>query len=203
MVPPQKRKNKNSSKCCYSDFISTIKEYLLPKSPLVNNKSKIPKWRDVTPIQKLAYYSVYINIPNRIALTLNFSNKFIHKFSHLPNKKLKDVIRRRLNQNFKNNLGIVPNYAFIIERKESNFHIHGIIELDSNQIELAKRTMKVTAFGVGFNKSPMKNNILDLQYIYNKNKWLCYMIKNHKNVINSLYISNGLLTSIRNDYNAL
>lgn len=68
----------------------------------------------------------------------------------------------------------------------------------------SSRTLcKDTAFGVGFNKSPMKNNILDLQYIYNKNKWLCYMIKNHKNVINSLYISNGLLTSIRNDYNAL
>lgn len=200
MKRQQKRQNSKPSKCCYSAFLARVRDYLFPPSDLVNSKATIPKWRDISAVQKLAFYLVYMKATDMWAVSLDFSKEFMKKFSHLTYKKLKDVIRRRLNENFKNNLGFVPLYAFIIERKNTQLHIHGIIKLDGGQIKVAKQVMMITAFGSKYNKSDMKGYIVKIQILYNHRGWLRYMNKNPINALHSLYINTALLRLIKDNY---
>ena len=199
----QKRQKSQRGQSEYKAFIAKVREHLLPTNNIVNNKSLIPKWRDVTAIQKVVYYMIYMTVDNRYSVTIDFSESFREKFNRNSYKQLKDVIRRRLNENFKNNLGLIPFYAFIIENKNRDLHLHGIIELASHQVEEVKRVMKVTAFGVNYKTSPMKNHIIHVSRMYTPRRWLQYITKKPRTANLSLYISNGLLKKIKNDYCAL
>lgn len=203
MSKPQKRQKFQQGNCCYKAFITTVKEHLLSPASLVNNKSTIPKWRDITQIQKFAYYMMFMKTDDMMAITIDFSHAFRSKFSQQTYKKLKDTIRRRLNENLKNNLEYVPDYAFVIEKKNTQLHIHGVIRLSESQLSLAGKAFKTTAFGAQYEQFAIKNHILNIKKLYNPNGWLRYMLKSCWTAGKSIYISQNLRRLIREDYLSL
>ena len=107
------------------------------------NDIDIPRWKDLSKVQKVSLFFNYVVDDTWNALSLRFSLEFIDKCCNNP--KLTDFIRRRINENFKNRLGYVPEYLFSIEFKNGLLHMHGAIK-PNNDIEQIKKILKTTAF---------------------------------------------------------
>lgn len=204
MISLQKRQKKKQGKCCYSRFIARVIEYLTAPVPLVNNKTHqnvvIPKWRNITAIQKLAYCMHYMDTEGFFAITLDFSDEFRKKFGWQIYRILKDTIRRRINANLKNILGYIPPYAFIIEGKNLFLHVHGIIKIPKHQMKELEHALKTTAFGARYNKTKMREHILKMEALYHPRGWFGYMMKNPQTGAASLFISQELRRDIKNNY---
>lgn len=177
------------------------------KLPLVNNiiynlkNINIPTWRNLTKVQKVAFFFEYIADKNWVAVTLRFSNNFIENC--IQEDKKTDFIRRRLNENFKNRLGSVPEYLFCVEFKNNVFHTHGAIKPDDS-IEIIEEVLKTTAFGKNYKKNPIpeKNKIM-CKPIYDSQGWGRYVLKscNHPNF--DIYVCTPIIRKISEKYHDL
>ena len=178
----EKKKNKKAyQKQRYSNVLKACAAIDSMEFPLVNNiiynlnNINIPKWKNLTKVQKVAFFSVYIVDENWAAITLRFSFRFIENCSQVH--KVTDFIRRRVNENFKNRLNYVPEYLFCIEFEKDNFHIHGVIKPENN-LEIIKKILKTTAFGRNYTQNNMpESSKIKCDYIYNGSKWGNYILK--------------------------
>lgn len=114
------------------------------------NIHRLPMWRDITQVQKLAYFFYFMaetkKFTNIKPFTLDFSKQFRDRYNKLTYKKLKAVIIKRIYGNldyiFKSS--DKPMMSFILENKHKNkrkdindkeTHIHGIREVFDEEID--------------------------------------------------------------------
>ncbi len=164
MRKKQKIKSKKQSQRSFRAFISIVNWYknkfdiALYISNIYGNEyqkkevniHKLPMWRDITQVQKLAYFFYFMaetkKFTNIKPFTLDLSKQFRDKYSNLTYKKLKAVIIKRIYGNldyiFKSS--DKPMMSFILENKHKNkrkdindkeTHIHGIREVFDEEID--------------------------------------------------------------------
>lgn len=165
------------------------------------NNINIPRWKDLSKVQKVEMFFDYIVDDSWYAITLRFSNDFIDRC--IDNSKVTDFIRRRINENFKNRLGYIPEYLFCIEFAKGTFHIHGVIKPNEN-IELIKKILKTTAF----NKKHTIHNLpeqykLRFVMIYNPKGWGNYILKNRNHPKFDIYICREITQKTKKIYNKI
>lgn len=237
MRKKQKIHKKKQSQRSYKGFISLVKWYkdkfdvILHISNIYGNEDKkevsvyrLPLWRELTPIQKLAYFFYFMAETKPFTsikpFTLNLSKLFRDKHKKLTYKQLKAVIIKKIYGNldyiFKSS--DKPMMSFILENKTTNkrkdindkeTHIHGIREVFDENIDYKVRTALKTSVcnGKKEHKEPEYRNMLQTKDKYNNDKsgakgWLWYLNKGAC-CNNGLYISQSLLEKIRNDYEQL
>lgn len=217
-------------KCWKDDFILTSHISNIYDRSNDNEKNEIevyrlPIWRDVTEIQRLAYF-LYFMVETREftsikPFTLDFSKEFRDKYKNLSYKELKAVIIKRMYGNLDYQLQSIskPMMSFVLENKvksklkdinDKETHIHGIREVFDNKELDSKVILALKTSICNGNKEykrPGYRNMLQTRDKYNDDKngakgWMWYM---NKGVCsnNGLYISDSLLEKIRNDYNQL
>lgn len=236
MRKKQKIKSKKQNQRAYSAFISKIKWWknefdVIPYiSNIYGNECqkkeisvrKLPLWRDITQIQKLAYFFYFMaETKDFISLkpfTLDLSKLFRDRYKKLTYKKLKSVIIKRIYGNldyiFKSSSK--PMMSFILENKSTNkrkdindkeTHIHGIREVFNENLDCKVRLALKTSVCNGKKeyKEPKYRNMLQTKNNYTKygsNGWLRYLNKGTCSN-NGLYISRSLLEKIHDDYEQL
>lgn len=212
-------------KWCKNDFdvisyISNIYENDYPKKEI--SVHRLPIWRDLTQVQKLAYFFYFMaetkDFKRIKPFTLDLSKLFRDKHKHLTYKELKAVIIKRMYGNldyiFKSS--DKPMMSFIIENKHKNkrkdvndkeTHIHGIREVFDEDIDCKIKLALKTSVCNGKKeyKDSKYKNMFHTKEGYNKNGakgWLWYL---NKGVCcnNGLYISTSLLKKIHTDYDQL
>lgn len=195
--------NAHKRKQQYRSVIQACKVVDETELPLVNLISdiyslNIPRWRELTKVQKVAVFSKYIVDGNWVAVTLRFSEDFMNNGTRRP--KLTDFIRRRLNENFKNRLGYVPEYMFCLEFKNNAFHIHGVIK-SGDYLDVIKRVLKTTAFGRNYTKNPMPEYCkVRCKQIDDSYGWGTYILKNCNKPWFDIYMSSPVRGRIRKKY---
>lgn len=236
MQKKQKIFKKNKSQRAYGDFIHIAKfwkskDIFIPHISNIyddNEKKEInlyrlPIWREVTDIQRLAYFfyfmadtSEFINIK---PFTLDFSKEFRDRYKNLSYKELKPIITKKIYGNLSYHLKSIkkPMMSFVLENKptykrkdinDKETHIHGIREVFDEDIEKKmKSILKTSACNRKKEyKRPEYRNMLHTREKYDIQQgpegWMRYL---NKGVCsnNGLYISDSLLEKIRNDYNQL
>lgn len=238
MQKKQKIYKKNQSQRAYKGFISIVKWYKTKFDviPYISNISgngdkkeevsvyKLPLWRDLTMVQKQAYFFYFMSetkdFKNIKPFTLNLSKAFRDKYNKLTYKQLKAVIIKKIygNLDYVFKSSPKPMMSFILENKTTNkrkdlndkeTHIHGIREVFDEEADNKVRTaLKVSVCnGKKEYKKPEYRNMLQTKDKYNNDKrgakgWLWYLNKGAC-CNNGLYISQSLLEKIRNDYEQL
>ena len=114
MRKKQKIKSKKQSQRAYKAFISMVKwwKYKFDDTLYISNiydtgdikkeisVHRLPLWRDITQVQKLAYFFYFMaetkKFTNIKPFTLDLSKPFRDKYSNLTYKKLKAVIIKRI-----------------------------------------------------------------------------------------------------------
>lgn len=235
MRKKQKINGKRKNQRAYKDFISKVEwwkykfDITLHISNIYENEHKeevtvysLPLWRNITPIQKLAYFFYFMaetkNFKNIKPFTLNLSKSFRDRYKNLTYKELKAVIIKKIYGNLDYVLQSSPKpmMSFILENKKKNkrkdindkeTHIHGIREvLDKETDDKVKSALKTSVCnGRKEYKESEYHNMFQTEKRYNKygaKGWLCYLNKGAC-CNNGLYISQPLLEKIRNDYEQL
>lgn len=234
MRKKQKTNKKKQSQRAYKGFIFLVNwhknkfDVISHISNIYGNEDKkevsvyrLPLWRDITLVQKLAYFFYFMaetkDFENIKPFTLDLSKLFRDKHKKLTYKKLKAVIIKKIYGNldyiFKSS--DKPMMSFILENKKKNnrkdindkeTHIHGIREVFNENIDYKVRTALKTSVCNGKKeyKEPEYRNMLQTKDKYNDDKsgakgWLWYLNKGAC-CNNGLYISQPLLEKIRNDY---
>ena len=188
-------------------FLETVQEHCKNKSTLVyiNNDIVIPidryiRWKELEPLAKQLLVYLYAQESGFYAITCDFSVGFADKIHNVS--KQEDFIRRRLNENFKNNIGKIPLYAFCVDiSKKQYLHIHGIIIGDVNE-KILKDIFKRTLFGKNYRINSMKNFEVKLIPMNDGSKWLSYVFKRYYSEPNafSFYCSRNLNRLIQQFY---
>lgn len=236
MRKKQKINKKKKSQRSYKGFISKVKwcknkfDVIPYISNICENEYKkeeitvyrLPLWRDITLIQKQAYFFYFMaetkDFKNIKPFTLDLSKAFRDRYKKLTYKKLKAVIIKRIYGNldyiFKSSPK--PMMSFILENKTTNkrkdindkeTHKHGIREVFDESIDCKVRLALKTSVcnrKKEYNEREYRN-MLQTKKTYNKCGalgWLWYLNKGAC-CNNGLYISQSLLEKIRNDYNLL
>lgn len=189
------RKHKYSSILEACRKIDNVEYSLVNNSNIIYNLNNIniPRWKDLSKIQKAALFFNYVVDDSWFAITLRFSNDFI--INCYKNPKVTDFIRRRINENFRNKLGYVPEYLFSIEFDNGKLHMHGAIK-PNNNIEQINKIFKTTAF------SRKRKYLLPEQFklcckkIYNGRGWGNYVLKNCWCSNFDLYICEAIIRRI-------
>lgn len=173
MRKKQKIYKKKQSQRSYKGFIFLIKWYkndfdVIPYiSNIYGNEYKkevivyrLPLWRELTSIQKLAYFFYFMAETKPFTslkpFTLNLSKLFRDKHKKLTYKELKAVIIKKIygNLDYALQLSNKPMMSFILEnkakdkRKDVNnkeTHIHGIREVFDENIDGKVRTALKTS----------------------------------------------------------
>lgn len=238
MRKKQKINKKKQSQRAYKDFIFLVNwhknkfDVIFHISNIYGNEDKkeevtvyrLPLWRDITLVQKLAYFFYFMAetkpFENIKPFTLDLSKLFRDKHKKLTYKKLKAVIIKKIygNLDYVFKSSDKPMMSFILENKtkdkrkdinDKETHIHGIREVFDENIDYKVRTALKTSVCNGKKeyKEPKYRNMLQTKDKYNNDKsgakgWLWYL---NKGVCcnNGLYISQPLLEKIRNDYEQL
>ena len=238
MQKKQKINKKKKSQRAYGDFIHIVK-YWMYSSIFTSNISNIydnndrkeievyrlPIWRDVTDIQRLAYFFYFMaetkEFINLKPFTLDFSKEFRDRYKNLSYKELKAIIIKRMYGNLDYQLQSIkkPMMSFILENKptyrrkdinDKETHIHGIREILNDKDLDSKVILSLKTSVCNGNKEykqPKYRNMLQTKDKYNDDKngakgWMKYLNKGACSN-NGLYISDSLLEKIRNDYNQL
>lgn len=167
MRKKQKIKSKKKSQRSFRAFISIVNWYknkfdvALYISNIYGNEyqkkevniHRLPMWRDITQVQKLAYFFYFMaetkKFTNIKPFTLDLSKQFRDKYNKLTYKKLKAVIIKRIYGNldyiFKSS--DKPMMSFILENKHKNkrkdindkeTHVHGIREVTDCKLNGSK-----------------------------------------------------------------
>lgn len=234
MRKKQKTKAKKQSQRAYGCFISKVKWWkkhiddIFYISNIYEKKEisvhKLPIWRDVTSIQKLAYFFYFMaetqDFTSLKPFTLDLSKEFRDKHKNLTYKKLKAVIVKRMYGNLDYALkdSTKPMMSFILENKPTNkrkdindkgTHLHGIREVFNEDIDSKVRLSLKTSVCNGKKeyKQPQYKNMLQTSKKYTSHQygasgWMSYINKG-VNSNNGLYISQSLLERIRDDYTLL
>lgn len=237
MRKKQKTNKKKQNQRAYKGFIFLINWYknkfdvISHISNIYGNEDKkevnvyrLPLWRDITLVQKLAYFFYFMaetkDFENIKPFTLDLSKQFRDKHKKLTYKKLKAVIIKKIYGNldyiFKSS--DKPMMSFILENKakdkrkdinDKETHIHGIREVFDENVDYKVRTALKTSVCNGKKeyKESEYRNMLQTKDKYNDDKrgakgWLWYLNKGAC-CNNGLYISQSLLGKIRNDYEQL
>lgn len=236
MRKKQKIKSKKQNQRAYSAFISKIKWWkkhgddILYISNICESKygkkeisvHKLPIWRNVSSIQKLAYFFYFMaetkDFTSLKPFTLDLSKLFRDRYKKLTYKELKSIIIKRIYGNldyiFKSSGK--PMMSFILENKPKNkrkdindkeTHIHGIREVFDENLDCKVRLALKTSVCNGKKeyKESKYRNMLQTKNNYTKygsNGWLRYLNKGTCSN-NGLYISQSLLEKIRDDYEQL
>ena len=129
-------------------YISNIYESNYPKKEI--SVHRLPLWRDITQVQKLAYFFYFMaetkKFTNIKPFTLDLSKQFRDRYNKLTYKKLKAVIIKRIygNLDYVIQSPNKPMMSFILENKHKNkrkdindkeTHIHGIREVFDEDID--------------------------------------------------------------------
>lgn len=236
MRKKQKTHKKKQSQRAYKDFISKVKwcRNKFDVIPYISNICedehkkeeitvyRLPLWRDITLIQKQAYFFYFMvetkGFKRIKPFTLDFSKAFRDKYNKLTYKQLKAVIIKRMYGNldyiFKSSSK--PMMSFILENKttikrkdinDKETHIHGIREVFDEKTDSKVITALKTSVCNGKKEynEPEYRNMLQTKKKYNKCGalgWLWYLSKGAC-CNNGLYISQSLLEKIHNDYDQL
>lgn len=234
MRKKQKITSKKQSQRAYRGFITKVKWWrkhvddILYISNICEKKEKsvhkLPTWRDVTSIQRLAYFCYFMaetkDFTSLKPFTLDLSKEFRDKHKNLTYKKLKAVIIKRMYGNldytFKDSPK--PMMSFILENKptkkrkyinDKGTHIHGIRQVFDEDIDCKVRLALKTSVCNGKKeyKEPKYKNMLHTSKKYASHQygaagWMLYLNKG-VNSNNGLYISDSLLRKIQNDYTLL
>ncbi len=223
----KKRKRKRHSRrfirfLCWFEHWYRLFDTLVSKTDLLNfnNIHKIinpetlnlPLWRNVSPTQRLALFlNCFVSNPSYsgiVPFTLNVSHFFRDIYSDLTYKEAKEELRKRIYDNFKSNLGYVPRYAFVIEDKNNQFHLHGVIEVNRNDpktYEKLRHALKLSAFGVGYENEEIHKHMLVIKKSYTQKGprgWFLYMNKDNT-AADSLFISQSLKRDIKAEYEVI
>lgn len=238
MQKKQKMKSKKPNQRAFRGFIFKVKSWKEPVDASfyisnickteVRNKEisvhKLPIWRNVTPIQRLAYFFYFMSETKDFTslkpFTLNLSKHFRERYKKLTYKKLKAEIIKKMygNLDYIFQSSEKPMMAFILESKPTNkrkdindkeIHIHGIRQVYSEDVDQKVRLALKTSVCNGKKeyKDPIYHNMLQTSndygdYPYGAKGWMRYINKSpHSN--NGLYISLPLLDKIRKDYELL
>ena len=237
MQKKQKIAKKKKSQKAYKDFIHIVKwfkddfilaSYISNIYDDDNDKKEVevyrlPIWRDVTDIQRLAYFFYFMAETKEFTclkpFTLDFSKEFRDRYKNLSYKELKAVIIKRMYGNLDYQLQSIskPMMSFILENKpthrrkdinDKETHIHGIREVFDEDIDSKVRLALKTSV-CNRNKEykrPEYYNMLHTREEYDVKQgpegWMRYL---NKGVCsnNGLYISDSLLEKIRDNYNQL
>lgn len=237
MRKKQKINKKKQSQRAYKGFIFLVNwhknkfDVISHISNIYENEDKkevsvyrLPLWRDITLVQKLAYFFYFMaetkDFKNIKPFTLDLSKSFRDKHKKLTYKKLKAVIIKKIygNLDYIFKLSDKPMMSFILENKtkdkrkdtdDKETHIHGIREVFDEETDSKVRTALKTSVCNGKKeyKEPEYRNMLQTKDKYNNDKsgakgWLRYLNKGAC-CNNGLYISQPLLEKIRNDYEQL
>ena len=237
MRKKQKTNKKKQSQRAYKGFIFLVNwhknkfDVISHISNIYGNEDKkevtvyrLPLWRDITLVQKLAYFFYFMAetkpFENIKPFTLDLSKSFRDKHKKLTYKKLKAVIIKKIygNLDYVFKSSDKPMMSFILENKtkdkrkgtdDKETHIHGIREVFDENVDYKVRTALKTSVCNGKKeyKEPEYRNMLQTKDKYNNDKsgakgWLRYL---NKGVCcnNGLYISQPLLEKIHNDYEQL
>ena len=237
MRKKQKINKKKKSQRAYKDFIFLIKWYknnfdiTSHISNIYENKYKkevtiyrLPIWRDITLVQKLAYFFYFMAetkpFKNIKPFTLKLSKSFRDRYKKLTYKGLKAVIIKKIygNLDYVLQSSNKPMMSFILENKtkdkrkdikDKETHIHGIREVFEEERDSKVRLALKTSVCNGKKEynEPEYHNMLQTKEKYNDDTlgalgWMWYI---NKGVCsnNGLYISQSLLEKIRNDYEQL
>lgn len=208
----EKKKNLNQFIYCRERQVGTASSSFkslaeLSKSLVKNNiiynlnNTNIPRWKDLSKVQKVGLFFNYIVDESWYAITLRFSDKFVA--GCISNSKITDFIRRRINENFKNRLGYVPEYLFSIEFSKGSFHIHGAIKPDGN-IDIIKKILKTTAFSKKSTHVYFPEQYkLRCVVIYDPKGWGRYILKNRNHPKFDIYICTPITQKIAKKYREL
>ena len=237
MQKKQKKYTKNKKSRAYKDFIHIAKwwKYGFIFIPHISNiyddnekkeinLFRLPIWRDVTEIQRLAYFLYFMaetrEFINVKPFTLDFSKEFRDRYKNLSYKELKPIIMKKIYGNLDYHLKSIkkPMMSFVLENKptyrrkdinDKETHIHGIREVFDKDIEDKLKSSLKTSVCNGNKeyKRPEYRKMLHTTERYNDDKngakgWMKYLNKGACSN-NGLYISDSLLEKIRNDYNQL
>lgn len=236
MRKKQKTSKKRKSQRAFKDFISIVKRCKndFDVIPYISNiygneyrKKKVtvyrlPIWRNVTQVQKLAYFFYFMaetkEFENIKPFTLDLSKPFRDKYKNLTFRELKAVIIKKVFGNLYYHLksSDKPMMSFILENKgkskrkdinDKETHIHGIREVIDEETDNKVRSALKTSVCNGKKEynAPKHRNMLQTKDGYNKygaKGWLWYLNKGICSN-NGLYISQSLLKEIRQDYELL
>ena len=238
MQKKQKKDKKKKSQRAYGDFIYIVKcwkDDFIFTSHISNiydrdykkNEIKVyrlPIWRNITDIQKLAYFLYFMaetkEFINLKPFTLDFSKEFRDRYKNLSYKELKAVIIKRMygNLDYQLQSKSKPMMSFVLENKvkskrkdinDKETHIHGIREVFNDEDLDSKVRLSLKTSVCNRNKEykqPEYRNMLQTKDKYNDKQgaegWMLYL---NKGVCsnNGLYISDSLLEKIHTDYNHL
>ena len=210
MRKKQKIYKKKQSQRAYKGFIFLVNWYknkfdvISHISNIYGNEDKkevsvyrLPLWRDITFVQKLAYFFYFMAETKPFTslkpFTLNLSKSFRDKYKKLTYKKLKAVIIKKIygNLDYLFKSSPKPMMSFILENKakdkrkdinDKETHVHGIREVFDENVDYKVRTALKTSVCNGKKeyKEPEYRNMLHIKDIYSKygaKGWLWYLIK--------------------------
>lgn len=196
--------------CCAAYDFSKNKggksQYHPQKSLVYNNiiynlNNNIPRWKELSKVQKVDLFFTYIVDDKWIAMTLRFSDAFVAKC--VGRTKITDFIRRRINENFKNKLGYVPEYMFCLEFDQNYFHIHGVIKPD-NDFDVIKKVLKASAFcNRKYQKIFPEQFKLKCAMLYRAKGWGNYILKHCDHKLFDIYLCLPIIRRIAHKYNEL
>lgn len=237
MRKKQKINNKKKRQRAYKDFIIIVKwhkfhfDVISHISNIYENEYKkevaiyrLPIWRDITLVQKLAYFFYFMAetkpFKNIKPFTLNLSKSFRDRYKNLTYKELKAVIIKKIygNLDYVLQSSNKPMMSFILENKtkdkrkdinDKETHIHGIREVFDETTDCKIRLALKTSVCNGKKEynEPEYHNMLQTKKKFNNDKygvcgWMWYINKGSCSN-NGLYISKSLLEKIRDDYEQL
>ncbi|MBQ7660017.1 MAG: hypothetical protein IJS26_04700 [Alphaproteobacteria bacterium] len=162
-----------------------------------SHNNKYPIWDSLSYIDKLILLGAYLNGNNTYkSFTVVLSYRFRQLMKETDNWA--DYVRRRLNVNFKNTLGFVPDYMFVIEKSKKDLeHLHGIIEINSVPETTIRDVFKRTVFGIGYKQSDINRHIFKTDNLYNAPKWIRYCLKTGHITKGKIYMTSNLKNSVK------
>ena len=237
MRKKQKINKKKQSQRAYKDFITIVKwhKFHFDVIPYISNiyeneKKKevnvyrLPQWRDITLVQKQAYFFYFMAETEPFKkikpFTLKLSKSFRDRYKNLTYKELKAIIIKKMygNLDYVLQSSNKPMMLFILENKtkdkrkdisDKETHIHGIREVFSKGMDSKVRlALKISVCnGKKEYEKPEYRNMLQTKKKFNNDKygvcgWMWYINKGSCSN-NGLYISKSLLEKIRDDYEQL
>lgn len=167
MRKKQKIKKKKKSQRAYKDFVIIVKwhkyhfDIISHISNIYENEYKkevtiyrLPIWRDITLVQKLAYFFYFMAETKTFKkikpFTLKLSKSFRDRYKNLTYKELKAAIIKKIygNLDYVLQSSNKPMMSFILENKtkdkrkdinDKETHIHGIREVFEEKIDCKVR----------------------------------------------------------------
>jgi len=225
----QKRQVKKPSKRAYGSFIYAVSwwwrvinfeldnSYIYKRAKTITYKNgktkqaipipKLPRWKDVTRVQEVAYFAKFL------AGTKEFSNlkPFTQDFTYTRHKKYKNKNLKKIKNDYEKKVYNSLRYygendvemVYVVEGKNKRINLHGCI--DETRIKNQKHILKQSASTYRKEYEEINyRNMLQIKDNYDYIEggsygWFGYMNKGNRSE-NGLYLSNALKNRIREDY---